>query len=249
MKNIEIYNFLNGIYPIETACDFDNPGFLVGDRNADTSGVLVALDCDLAAVCEAERRDCNLIVSHHPVIFDPLRAVTEESVVYALIKNGISVISMHTNLDIGIGGVADCVCRAAGLESVREYSAADGFLLRSAEISPISPKAFAERLKNAFGAPVRYTEGGKDICRCLICPGSGGEYTAEAVSSGFDALITGDVKHNQFVAAENAGLSLFDIGHFNGEDAVVEPLAALLRKEFTGLSVSVYHSDRLKWAY
>lgn len=247
MKNEEIFYFLNRKYPVSSACDFDNDGFLVGDRQADTVGILVALDCDFRAISEAKRLGCNLIVTHHPVIFKPLSGITAESVVYNLIKSDISVISMHTNLDIGKNGVADCICSAAGFEDIRPYTAADGFTLRSAKTAAIPAAELAGRLKTAFGTPIRYVAGKNPIESVLICPGSGGDYISDAVSDGFDALVTGDVKHNQFVDADNAGISLFDIGHFYGENTVVEPLAALLREQFTNVTVSTFHSKRLNW--
>ena len=167
---------------------------------------------------------------------------------YCLIKSDISVISMHTNLDIGENGVADCICKAAGFENVKRYTSGDGFELRKSVIAPVSPDSLAGRLKKAFGAPVRYVSGKKNIENILICPGSGGEYILEAISAGFDALVTGDVKHSQFVDAENAGVSLFDIGHFFGEDAVVEPLAAQIKEHFPDLPVSAFHSERIRWS-
>lgn len=248
MTNEDIFKFLDDKYPVASACDFDNPGFLVGDRQAETLGALVTLDCDFEAISEAKKRNCNLIISHHPIIFTPIKQVTAESVVYCLIKSDISVISMHTNLDIGENGVADCICKAAGFENVKRYTSGDGFELRKSVIAPVSPDSLAGRLKKAFGAPVRYVSGKKNIENILICPGSGGEYILEAISAGFDALVTGDVKHSQFVDAENAGVSLFDIGHFFGEDAVVEPLAAQIKEHFPDLPVSAFHSERIRWS-
>lgn len=247
MKNIDIYNFLNERYPVEAACSFDNPGFLVGDGNAKVGGVLVALDCDFSAISAAEKNGCNLIISHHPVIFEPLKSVKAGTVVYELICKGISVISMHTNLDIAEGGVADCICRAAGLTEAEAYTAADGFILRSAKTAPIAAEELAAKLRAAFGAPIRFVAGSRAIESILICPGSGGSYISEAISAGFDALITGDVKHNQLVDADNAGASVFDIGHYAGEDSVTEPLAELLRSSLC-VPVYTYHSERLKWS-
>ena len=110
MKNIDVFNFLNGLFPVESAMGFDNVGFLVGNRQAEVKKVLVALDCDATAVKRAIEENCELIVTHHPVIFDGLKSVTEQDIVYELISRGISVISMHTNLDIGKGGVNDRLC-------------------------------------------------------------------------------------------------------------------------------------------
>ena len=110
MQINDIFEFLNRLYPVSTACDFDNVGLLVGDGNATLNKALISLDCTLKTVEKAIQEDCQLIITHHPVIFDPLKRVNCGSVVYELIKSGISVISMHTNLDIGDGGVNDSLC-------------------------------------------------------------------------------------------------------------------------------------------
>ena len=111
----EIFDFLNGKFPVTTACDFDNVGLLVGDPKREVSAVMVALDCTKEAIAAAKENGCELIVTHHPVIFDPLKSVTADSMVYDLIANGIAVLSMHTNLDVGIGGVNDRLCKSLAL--------------------------------------------------------------------------------------------------------------------------------------
>ena len=123
----DIFDFLNKKFPTETACDFDNVGILVGDPETQVEKAVVALDCTPSAVNTALKNGCQLIITHHPVIFAHLKRVLAGSAVYEVIKNGISVISMHTNLDVGIGGVNDCLCTALSLENVTKVSAADGY--------------------------------------------------------------------------------------------------------------------------
>ena len=110
MKISDIYNMLDEKYNFSSACFYDNPGHLVGSHQDEVKGILVCLDCTDEAVTEAIEKGVNLIISHHPVIFDGLKAVTEESIVFRLIRNGISVISMHTNLDIAENGVCETLC-------------------------------------------------------------------------------------------------------------------------------------------
>lgn len=245
IKNRDIFDFLCEKYPLDTACDFDNPGFLVGNADAETKKVLIALDCDLKAVSYAKEMGCNLIVTHHPVIFDPLKSVTKGSVVYELIENGISVISMHTNLDIAEGGVNDCLCKALGLQNVEVYEAADGFKLRKAVSYESDPDRLAEEIKKHLGGTVRYV-GGRPIKNVLICSGSGGDFLDDAITGGFDALITADVKHNVFLDALNAGISLFDAGHYHTENVVVEPLCDILKDKFKGTEFITYQNEYLK---
>ena len=107
-----VLDFLTTEYPPDTARDFDNVGLLVGDGNSTVTKAMVCLDCDINAVKAAKEQGAGLIVTHHPVIFNGLKAVTAGSVVYELLSGGISVISMHTNLDIAVGGVTENLCEA-----------------------------------------------------------------------------------------------------------------------------------------
>lgn len=246
IKVLDVYNYLCRLYPLEDACDFDNVGLLVGDKDSTVSSVLVTLDCDMTAVNRAIELGCELIVTHHPVIFDPLKSVTADGIVYSLIKNGISVISMHTNLDVAEGGVNDCLCKALGLKEVSVFTADDGFNIRSA-VSPVAdPDELAMHIKSKLGCNVRYVAGKKQVQKILVCSGSGGDFLFDAVKGGFDALITADVKHHLFVEASNIGISLFDAGHYHTEDIVVNPLCDIISKEFSQITVIAHHSNKIK---
>ena len=129
----DIFEFLNDKFPVETASDFDNPGLLVGNKNTIITKALVALNCDANAVKTASENGCELIITHHPVIFTPLKNITAGSIVYELIKSDIAVVSMHTNLDIAKGGVNDCLCKKLLLKNVKTFTADDGFVIRSAK--------------------------------------------------------------------------------------------------------------------
>lgn len=227
--------------------EFDNPGFLVGNRQAVCEKVLVALDCDRAALQRAKALGCTLIVSHHPIIWEGLKSVTEQDLVFELIESGIAVISMHTNLDSGLDGVNDCLAATIGLENVRSYRTADGFVTRCGILPrSLSAEEFAERLKIALHFSPRFVDGGKRIQTVLLCGGSGGNYVDEAVQKGFDALVTADVKHDRFLAAADRGLSLFDGGHYATEDVVVNPLATWLHERFPTLQIAAIHPDRIR---
>ena len=109
-----ILEFLSEKYPLDTACDFDNVGLLVGDKNAAVTKAVICLDCDINAVNYAKSIGAELIVTHHPVIFSGLKSILAGGVVYELVKSDISVISMHTNLDIAFGqqlAFRQCYCQ------------------------------------------------------------------------------------------------------------------------------------------
>lgn len=229
----DIFDFLNRIAPVNTACNFDNVGILVGDPSAEVSGAVVALDCTASAIKAAIKNNCELIITHHPVIFDPLKTVLAGNTVFELVKNGISVISMHTNLDIAVSGVNDCLCYALEFNNFEKRPANDGYLLNFTELdTPVSADELARHIKEKLGGSVKFTDSGKSIKKIALCSGSGGGYIFDTAVSGCDALITADVKHNIFIDSERLGISVFDAGHFNTEDVVTEPLKDLLSQEF-----------------
>ena len=230
VKNI--FDFLESKFPVNTACDFDNVGILIGDGNSAVTKVLIALDCTIDTVKEAKDNGCQLIITHHPVIFEPLKKILKGSIVYELIENGISVISMHTNLDVGVGGVNDCLCKVLSPLTCETVIASDGYALKKCTLSPVLSDGLADILKSRLGGTVKYIPTDKLIKTVLICSGSGGNFVEDAINFDCDALITADVKHNQFLLAQHNGIALFDAGHFNTEDIVVEPLKDLLSKEF-----------------
>lgn len=246
IKVKDIFGFLAERYPLDTACDFDNAGFLVGDSNSEVKKALVCLDCDITAIEKAKELGCNLIVTHHPVIFGGLKSITENSTVYKLIKNDIAVISMHTNLDIANDGVTVKLCEALELQDIKPFVAENGFALRSAEADNLTPEDFAELIREKLNFSVRYVAGEGNINKVLVCSGSGGEFLKETVVFGFDALLTADVKHNVFIDAINSGVSVFDGGHYATENVIVKPLSMLLADNFKEIEFIPYSPDLIK---
>ncbi len=243
----EIFDFLNEKFPVETACDFDNPGILVGDPNSEVSKAIVALDCTPDVIKTAKNSGCQLIITHHPIIFEPLKKVLADSLVYMLIKSGISVISMHTNLDVGIGGVNDALCDMLELKNVQKVEAGDGYLLNSGLLSPVlSADELALYIKKKLGGAVKYVGCDKKIEKVLVCSGSGGSYLQDAVRLGCEALITADVKHNVFLDAQRLNIALYDAGHFNTEDVITEPLKSLLEQNISTVEFTVCHISKIK---
>lgn len=246
IKVKDVFDFLNSKYPVDTAREFDNVGILVGDANSIVNRCVVALDCDINTVAAARECAAELIVTHHPVIFDGLKDVLSGSVVSELIKSGISVISMHTNLDIATGGVTERLCETLGLTNVAHYTAHDGFLIRRADCSVADADNLALHIKGKLGGAVRYVKGSSDIKQVLVCSGSGGDFLEDVIDGGFDALIAGDIKHNVFIKAVNCGVAVFDAGHYNSENVIVEPLVKMLSSRFTQVDFSPYNSQCIK---
>ncbi len=247
MKVQDIYSFLNDRFPISTAMEYDNPGLLVGDKNATVTKALVCLDCTLETVEKAVKLGAELIVTHHPVIFAPIKNVLKGSLVFELIRNNISVISMHTNLDVLEGGVNTCLCERLELLDVEDYISSEGFALRKAKVKPVSADDFAQFIKDKLGGCVKYVDGGKMIESLLVCGGSGGEFVYDAIENGFDAVVTADIKHHMFLDAQNGAVSLFECGHFNTEDVVTEPLKNLLQAKFPDISFVSDHTSNIQY--
>ncbi len=244
MKVNDIFEFLNEFCPFDTACDFDNTGLLIGDKDCDVTRVVVALDCTEDVINEATKIGAELIITHHPVIFSPLKSVTADGIAYRLIKSGISVISAHTNLDITDGGVNDCLAKALKLRNVEKIVCEDGFSFRKGVLDKeYTPDEFALYVKEALNFSPRFTIGKTKIKTVAVCGGSGGDMLYDAVNANADALVTADVKHNIFIEAANMDFTLIDCGHFNTEDVVIEPLKSILSKKFPDITFVTNHKS------
>ncbi|MBQ6885320.1 MAG: Nif3-like dinuclear metal center hexameric protein [Clostridia bacterium] len=242
-----VLEFLKEKYPLDTACDFDNVGLLVGDGNNAVNRAVVCLDCDINTVNYAKSIGAELIVTHHPVIFSGLKSILAGGVVYELVKSDISVISMHTNLDIAVGGVTERLCEVIGLKNVKPFVSHSGFLIREAQSNITDADKLARHIKTQLGTAVRYANGGNDICRVLVCSGSGGEFLQDVISGGYDALISADIKHNVFIDAVNAGVTVFDAGHYQSENVIVSPILCELKLKFNDVVFSVYNNPNIKF--
>lgn len=231
----EIFDFLCAWAPLSTALSYDNPGLLVGDANATVKKAVVALDCTASVIEKAKQVGAQLIVTHHPVIFEPLRQVTAQAAdsrVYRLVQAGISVISMHTNLDSAPGGVNDCLAAVLGLENVTPVQCEDGFSFRMGSLkAPLSAVQLAQLVQQKLQCTVRFTAGSKPILKVAVCGGSGADLLQIARQSGADALVTADVKHSCFIAAAEQDFTLIDAGHYKTENTVIEPLCEFLRRQ------------------
>ena len=247
-----IYDAIDRLAPFWLTMDFDNTGILVGDRNREVSCALLALDCTPAVVEQAKQLGAQLIVTHHPVIFHPLKRVNEDAVVYLLIRSDIAVISAHTNLDIAQGGVNDALVNAIGLRDCRGLELLNeqtgAWLGRIGTLpEPLSPEAFAAHVKSCLNAAsVKFAAAPRAIHTVALCSGSGADCLDAAISAGADALLTSEVKQHEYLAAAAAGISIFDAGHFDTEDIVIEPLRDYLAKEIPDVHFFTTHRSAIQ---
>lgn len=224
----DVYDRINRAADFSLAMEFDNPGLLVGDPAAQVTFALAALDVTDAVIAEAAARGANLIITHHPVIFHPMKRVTADSLVWKLIRKNISVISAHTNLDLAKGGVNDILAQKLVLGDIEPLENGEGLGRTGILPRGMTPPEFAYYVKRMLNADaVRYCDGGQAIERVAVCGGSGGSLLEAVADSGCQAFVTGDVKHDVMLDAVHRGITLIDAGHFGTETFVVDYLVQL----------------------
>ena len=244
----DIYNFIDEIAPFKKAMDFDNVGVLIGDKNLKVSKVLLALDVTSEVIKEAIKMKASLIITHHPIIFKPIKRISSKSLQYKLIENGMSVISAHTNLDLSDQGVNKCLFDSLNLQDEKPlmYRKVDGklegFGLRGKLKESMDTRSFAEFVKKSLNCEgVRFTTSNKQIKKVAVCGGSGGDLVTCCIEREIDALVTGEIKHSQILEANESELIVVDAGHFKTENVVIPHLCCLLEKRFT--DVDFYISE------
>ena len=200
-------------------------------------------------------------MTHHPLFFDPPRAINETTLagrsVLELIEHGIAAVNLHTNLDCASGGVNDALAAKLELDNVRilDPAGVDDAgrpygLLRAGEILQTDLASFAGFVKEKLGCPgLRFADAGKPVRFVAVGGGSCGSAIDEVLAAGCDTFVTADLKYHQFEEACWRGLNLIDAGHFETEDPVCEVLAVLLRERFPELRVlkSAVHRDETQF--
>ena len=232
----EIFEKLCEIAPLSLHLPYDNAGFLLGHGGAIVDKVLLCLDVTNEVVEEATEKGAQLIVSHHPLIWDALKSVTDEEKknekLLRLIENRIAVISMHTNLDIAQGGVNDVLISLLGAanEGVFEEEGC-GRKGRLAMSMPMQEfLIFCKEKLQTSG--LRYHDAGRPVERLAVLGGTGGDALEAAWSCGCDTFVTADVKYHVFLAAKELGINLIDGDHFCMENPVMSVLKDKLRAAF-----------------
>ena len=244
IKVRDIFDKLREIAPLEYQMGFDNSGFLLGRADSEVERVLLSLDVTEKVVDEAIELGAQLIVSHHPLIFSPLKSIRDEKLL-KLAENGISVISMHTNLDIAKGGVNDVLLRLLGATGDEvlddEGCGRVGYLPESLEL-----RSFLEICKMRLSSKgLRYYDAAKPVHKIAVMGGAGGDCVQRAHELGCDTYVTSDIKYNRFLEAEELGINLIDADHFCTENPVMPVLCDLLSRSFPQIDflVSLTHGQ------
>ncbi len=235
-----LLELLDGEFPFSLALSWDNSGLQVGEVDQQVSSVAVALDPVAPVVNRALDRGADCIVTHHPLIFKPLRRVSTDTevgrTVVTLVQKGISLVSLHTNLDVAPGGLADHVAGLLGLdvEGPMVVEEEKGLGRVGFTGSPLEFGDFLGLVKEALGvSSLRVVNppslGEKRVWKVALCPGSGGDLVAGAAATGAQLYLTGDLKYHQALDATALGVTVIDAGHYGTELPAVELLVSTLR--------------------
>lgn len=251
----DIISVIEQFAPPRLQESYDNSGLQVGDVDAECSGVLLCVDVTPAVIDEAVARHCNLVVSHHPLLFKGLKRIAgatpvEVSVMKA-IAAGVSVYSCHTSVDNATDGVSWVMARKLGLDNVRVLAPQPGNLSADTGsgtvgdyLCPLTVGELVARVKSEFSSPVvRCTEPpamDAQVTRVAMCGGAGGFLIGNAIAEGVQAFITSDTRYHDFV--DYAGrIFIIDIGHFESEQCTKEIFYHVIKEKFP--TFALYYSE------
>lgn len=234
-------------FPLSLQEEWDNSGLQVGFLNQGITKILVCLDITEAIVDEAISKGCNLIVSHHPLLFKGLKQVSDityqQRVVVKALNAGIAIYSAHTNCDNAYNGVNYRIASKIGLRDCKALVGLEGGPNGSGLIGELTESVpyseFLSLLKEKFGVTcLRYSDSKhSDIKRVALCGGAGAFLLPKAIASGADCFISGEFHYHDYF--ENSGVLLAELGHYQSEKFTIELIAELL----TGLGIEVIKTE------
>jgi len=240
MKIRQIIDALEDFAPLALQDGFDNAGLQIGlPQDVDATGVLLCLDVTEAVVDEAVSRGCNMVVSHHPLLFHPLKSISGrdyvERVVIKAIQHGITLYAAHTNLDNAPGGVNHKMAEKLQLTALEWLEPKQGTEGGSGLVGQLptamSQQAFIQLVKSTFHVDsIRYNEwNGQQVQRVALCGGAGAFLIPKAIEKGADAFVTGEIGYHRFFGYEDSIL-LMELGHYESEQYTLELLHDIVAK-------------------
>ena len=232
--------------PLPLQESWDNAGLQLGLTETEVSGALLCLDVNERIVDEAIAKGCNLIVSHHPLLFRGLKTISDltdvQRTTMRAIQQGIAVISMHTNMDNAKGGVNFRIAQKLGLENVRFFDpdAESGSGVVGEFAEPQAADDFIIAVKKAFGVECAMCNEllRRPIKRVAICGGAGDFLLDEAVKNQADAFITGEMHYHQYFGYEQK-IQICVIGHYQSEQYTAEIFEEIIQKECPGVKTFI----------
>ena len=246
MKIKEVLYALEEFAPLPLQEDYDNAGLQVGLTETEVSGALLCLDVTEEVIDEAIMKKCNLIVSHHPLVFRALKRVADENMVQRCVMkaiiNGITIISMHTNLDNAVGGVNHKIAQKLGLCNVQILDPKNvagiegGSGVMGMLPQPVGAREFVDIVKSTFHVECVQANQLLDrkIQKVALCGGAGAFLLGKAVKEGADAFITGEMHYHEFFGMEQQ-IQICVIGHYQSEQYTNEILKSIIEEKCKGV--------------
>lgn len=246
MKLSEIIAYFNQRVPPDYSESWDNDGvMLCRDPETEIHRVVTCLDVTGDCASYAIEKGARLIVSHHPLIFSPLKRLDpSHETLYRLMDAGISVLSFHTRLDACPGGINDLLCRKLSVLEPERYGGETGVGRIGGLREALTPRQFARRVRDALGQPAILYDGGGQIFRVAVISGAGKDFIPEAARRGADCVVTGDIPYHAAMDCIDGGITLIDAGHYGTEIPAAELLAEMAEDcGFGRESVFVFRHD------
>ena len=246
----DVQETIQQIAPVETAESFDNVGILMGDSSQVVDVILCALDITMEVVEEAKKIGAQLIVSHHPLIFHPVKRILvgepQADIIYALIRANISVIAAHTNADLSPLSGSMAIVKALGLQNIVQ----DGYVLAGDLQTPSSGRTLASQLHKVLKNPCRvFGDDEATVNRVAMACGAYGEGYQTAIKMGAQAYLTGEIRHHEAVDAVMRGVIMYEGGHYATETIMISGLCAYLQNALSAVEYSVQVVESSVLAY
>ena len=254
MKIKEVLSALEKFAPLPLQESWDNAGLQVGLTEAEVSGALLCLDVTEEVIDEAVAKGCNLVVSHHPLLFRGLKTISDltdvQRTVMKAIRQQVCVVSMHTNMDNAQGGVNFKIAEKLGLDEVKfletkrvgEVECGSGVI--GTLSTPMAANDFVLKVKQTFGVMCAMTNEllRRPIRRVAICGGAGDFLLDEAVSQGADAFITGEMHYHQYFGYEQR-VQICVIGHYQSEQFTSEIFRDIINEKCPGVRTEIAETN------
>ena len=250
MKIKEVLCALEQFAPLPLQESWDNAGLQVGLTETEVSGALLCLDVNEKILDEAIQKGCNLVVSHHPLLFRGLKTISDltdvQRTVRKAIQHDLCVISMHTNMDNAKGGVNFRIAEKLGLKDVRFLIASTGSGTVSGSgvmgefIEPMAADDFVIRVKKTFGVACAMCNEllRRPVRKVAICGGAGDFLLDEALKQGADAFITGEMHYHQYFGYEQQ-IQICVIGHYQSEQYTTEVFEEIIQQACPGVKTVI----------
>jgi dinuclear metal center YbgI/SA1388 family protein len=244
----DIIKLMEEIAPPQLAESWDNVGLLVGSGNQIVKKIMVTLDVTAEVIREAAEKEVNLIICHHPVLFKPVKSLTDNTItgaqIAALIRSGISVYAAHTNFDKAQGGTDDKLAELLGLKEVRPLTL-EGEKPSFGRIGRLPEKqtleAYLKQIRNALDADKVDFIGDpeKEIETVASCAGAGGDLIQTAREAGADLFVTGEAKYHDMLTVLDTDMAMAVFGHFTTEYPAMAALKQRLQNWFDVLQYDI----------